>query len=169
MNSYLAAAFLAVLTVVAVTGIWYLWDLKKNKKRRKTEHFLKSMEQKNTIHLADGMWGRAGAAKAQRCHLEIWDVQKNTVLWKGILMGTLLIGRGEQQEFEKRLSLDCPEVSKNHCLLKDHGKFMTLEDLQSKNHTCLNNEPVTNEVKIESGDLLSVGPVKLQVFFAYSE
>ena len=187
---YLVAALLAVLLVGAVTGICYLWDTKRDRKKQKgtggkqslkaavngglplhsgkNEHFLKGIEQKNTFHIAARKRPSAQENQGQGYNLEIWNVQEGVIIWRGVLKDILLIGRGERQGMGEGLSLNCPEVSKNHCMLKNHGSCLVVEDLQSKNHTYLNHELVTKTAKVENGDLLCLGTVELQVFFTCS-
>ncbi len=62
-----------------------------------------------------------------------------------------------------------PSVSGTHCQLTFHdgAELVTVKDLGSRNGTSINNEPIpatAEAVKIEDGDLLTVGRYSFQYF-----
>jgi hypothetical protein len=61
------------------------------------------------------------------------------------------------------IALPDPFVSTHHALLAWREARWWLEDLNSKNGTTLNGEPVTRPVVVSGGDLIGVGRVKLRL------
>lgn len=61
------------------------------------------------------------------------------------------------------IPLPDPFVSTHHALLAWREARWWLEDLNSKNGTTLNGEPVTRPVVVSSGDLVGVGRVTLRL------
>lgn len=61
------------------------------------------------------------------------------------------------------IALPDPFVSTHHALLAWREARWWLEDLNSKNGTTLNGEPVTRPVVVSGGDLIGVGRVTLRL------
>ena len=55
------------------------------------------------------------------------------------------------------------EVSRRHCLLTPTGRGLLLRDLNSQNGTFVNALRVDDEVMLQSGDRLTIGPVSFEV------
>jgi predicted component of type VI protein secretion system len=55
------------------------------------------------------------------------------------------------------------EVSRRHCSLTPTGRGLLLRDLNSQNGTFVNALRVDDEVMLQSGDRLTVGPVSFEV------
>jgi pSer/pThr/pTyr-binding forkhead associated (FHA) protein len=55
------------------------------------------------------------------------------------------------------------EVSRRHCVLRVRDGYVTVEDLNSRNGTLLNGEPVQGRQVVRPGDRLRIGPVTLVV------
>jgi pSer/pThr/pTyr-binding forkhead associated (FHA) protein len=68
---------------------------------------------------------------------------------------------GRQENCKIRIASE--DVSKQHCRLKHKPDGLYLKDLGSRNGTFLNDQQVTEEVKIQPGDLLRVGPMTFLV------
>ncbi len=72
------------------------------------------------------------------------------------LAGTdCIIGRHEGC----KIRIASEEVSKQHCRLKHKEDGVYAKDLGSRNGTFLNDQPLMDEVKLNVGDLLRVGPM----------
>ena len=72
---------------------------------------------------------------------------------------TFLIGRVRDCD----LRLTCPTVSRTHCELILRGDYVAVRDLNSKNGTWVNDEPVVSEKQLFSGDRLRLGMCFLEV------
>lgn len=64
-----------------------------------------------------------------------------------------LIGRGEDCD----LCLHDPEISRHHCLLRFRGSEVVLSDLGSSNGTYINGHRLLSQIKLNTGDELSLG------------
>lgn len=58
-----------------------------------------------------------------------------------------------------KIRIASEDVSKQHCRLKHKPDGLYLKDLGSRNGTFLNDERITDEVKVKPGDLLRIGPM----------
>ena len=75
------------------------------------------------------------------------------------------IGRGKWADVD----LDFPTVSRSHAaLLRDHKGNWTLQPLQTKNGTRVNDKKVTTTVPVQTGDVIDLGGVGME-FYAISE
>ena len=54
-------------------------------------------------------------------------------------------------------------VSNEHALLTQRGQQWWIEDLNSSNGTLLNDIPLTNEVVLSAGDIITIGGTRLMV------
>lgn len=72
--------------------------------------------------------------------------------------GENILGR----EPDDGIRLDSPTVSRRHARITITGADATLEDLGSKNGTCLRGEPVSAVVPLIDGDEIRVGSVVLR-------
>jgi pSer/pThr/pTyr-binding forkhead associated (FHA) protein len=54
------------------------------------------------------------------------------------------------------------DVSRFHCAIARLGQQVLVRDLNSRNGTFLNEERVTGTVKVNEGDTLKIGPLRLQ-------
>ena len=72
---------------------------------------------------------------------------------------TCIIGR----ERDCDLRLTCPTVSRTHCELIIHDDYVAVRDLNSKNGTWVNDEPVVSERQLFSGDNLRLGTYFFEV------
>jgi DNA-binding winged helix-turn-helix (wHTH) protein len=57
--------------------------------------------------------------------------------------------------------IDAYSVSRQHARIRISGKSATLEDLESKNGTFLNGDPVKKPVRLADGDRIRLGTVEL--------
>jgi DNA-binding winged helix-turn-helix (wHTH) protein len=71
--------------------------------------------------------------------------------------GVSIVGRDP----EAAVFLDAPSVSRRHARLVLQGPRVLLEDLQSKNGTSLNGEPVHGVLELRDGDEIRLGSVQL--------
>ncbi len=72
---------------------------------------------------------------------------------------TIRMGRDPSNE----LILDIPNVSRFHAILTSSTSSLRVSDLSSTNGTFVNGHPVTAPVKLETGDVVDVGPAKLKI------
>ena len=70
-----------------------------------------------------------------------------------VMVPTFLIGRATDCD----LRLTCPTVSRTHCELIIRDDYVAVRDLNSKNGTWVNDEPVVSERQLSSGDKLGLG------------
>lgn len=68
---------------------------------------------------------------------------------------------GRHEDCKIRIASD--DVSKQHCRLKHKTDGLHAKDLGSRNGTFLNDELLTEEVLLKSGDMLRVGPMTFLV------
>jgi pSer/pThr/pTyr-binding forkhead associated (FHA) protein len=73
--------------------------------------------------------------------------------------GRVTIGRGTGADFV----LPDPAVSREHAAVWVEGVTVVVEDLGSSNGTWVNGERIEDAVRVGSGDVIQLGPVKLQV------
>ena len=88
---------------------------------------------------------RTGKQKGKKIRLSLTDV---------------VVGRDE----DCQIRLDTDDVSRRHCSLKPSPKGWLIQDLGSRNGTCVNGERIENETLLQHGDLLGIGPVEFQFF-----
>lgn len=82
-------------------------------------------------------------------------------------------GAGRQQEIERPtqvgrepglpITLEDPQVSRRHALIKPEGDALVVEDAGSRNGTFVNNDAIHAPRRLERGDTLRVGTTVLQV------
>ena len=78
------------------------------------------------------------------------------------LENTLQIGRSGGNGTTQVLVLDDPMVSKKHCMLYRRGDQILIQDLESTNHTYVNDFQIQGAVPITHGDRLSLGKSQYQ-------
>jgi pSer/pThr/pTyr-binding forkhead associated (FHA) protein len=54
------------------------------------------------------------------------------------------------------------DVSRFHCAVARMGRRVMVRDLKSSNGTFVNDQPVGGTVRVQDGDVLRIGPLKLQ-------
>lgn len=70
----------------------------------------------------------------------------------------ILVGRDDACQ----IRLSTPDVSRKHCLMKQDGKSWFIRDLGSQNGTFVNEAEVKEEVPLQPGDNIRIGPMILQ-------
>lgn len=78
------------------------------------------------------------------------------------------IGRtGSEQDGLVKLILPGDEkVSRNHCTIYESNGTLCLQDLNSSNHTYLNNSMIRSAVYLQNGDVIRVGDTQLRVQYS---
>jgi len=76
-----------------------------------------------------------------------------------IPVAQFVIGRDEGCQ----LRPSSPAVSKKHCAIEVKGDKVFVQDFGSTNGTFVNDEPVSGETEVVSGDKLVVGPLVFQI------
>ena len=76
--------------------------------------------------------------------------------------GSTLIGRGEHCD----ISLDDQAISLDHVEISRRGPSLMAEDLDSRNGTLVNGEPLTRQRRLRNGDVIQVGSHRLEVALA---
>jgi predicted component of type VI protein secretion system len=71
------------------------------------------------------------------------------------------IGRGKAND----IVLDDNQVSTNHCELVLENGEIRINDLRSTNGTWVNGVTIYGSRKLETGDVLTIGRVKLRILF----
>lgn len=99
--------------------------------------------------------------KADRFCAALKVFEQGTVMlaksaWK--VEDTVTIGRGE----ENHIVINDTVVSHEHaCIARQNNKYW-LADLNSTNGTLLNDQPVTEEVLLQNGDIIRIGTVSFK-------
>ena len=62
-----------------------------------------------------------------------------------------------------RIRLASSDVSRQHCILRKTEQGLFVRDLGSANGTFINEVPVHDEMLLEPGDVLRIGPMEMQV------
>lgn len=81
------------------------------------------------------------------------------------LTGCLDLGRGTWEETSFLHISENPMVSNRHCRILRENGAVYLEDLNSRNHTYLNNRKVAQRMQIKSGDIIALGPERFSITF----
>ena len=179
MSPYILAVILAILIIAAVTGGCCFISMRNHEGKKEEQrqgprrnmavkggvavnhqengYFLKNMQQINTIQLNI-------TARRKGWNLILRNVKTNEVLFQGSCSGELLLGRGQGAD-RRKVVLNDPEISKEHCVILDREDSLYLVDLQSKNHTYLNGKLVAGIEVLRTEDILFLGSMQIQVFF----
>ncbi len=59
-------------------------------------------------------------------------------------------------------------VSKLHCAIGRQAGHVIVRDLNSRNKTYINDEPISNVVRVQDGDILAVGPLQFKLALSES-
>jgi predicted component of type VI protein secretion system len=76
-----------------------------------------------------------------------------------IAEGTTVIGRGEHCD----VSLEDEAISADHLEISRRGPSLMAEDLDSRNGTLLNGEPLDSRKRVRDGDVLQAGDFRIEV------
>ena len=88
--------------------------------------------------------------------------------WVGPRVGEVLSISGYEPQVVGRssdadISIDHPKISRAHAWFLEDQEGWSVEDLQSKNGTSLNGEPVDSKRPLEEGDLLQFASFHFRV------
>lgn len=72
---------------------------------------------------------------------------------------TLRLGRDDSNE----MVLDIPNVSRFHAIFSSTGSKLRVSDLSSTNGTFVNGNPITAPVRLNTGDVVDIGPARLKI------
>lgn len=78
------------------------------------------------------------------------------------LESVLQIGRSSHDGECAKLVIEDPSVSKIHCVLYRRGEQILIQDMNSTNHTYVNEYRVDGAVQINHGDILTMGAARYQ-------
>lgn len=73
--------------------------------------------------------------------------------------GDVVVGR----DAECQIRLASSDVSRKHCIIRLEGETITVEDLESRNGTYVNDLLIKEKTELEQGDFLRVGPMVFRV------
>lgn len=76
--------------------------------------------------------------------------------------GTVRIGRGGSCD----ILIDDADASREHAVIRTHAGQATIEDLQSRNGTRVNGEPLSEPRVLAVGDVIEIGRRELEIFDA---
>jgi|GEM_PF-2248198 len=93
-------------------------------------------------------------------YLQLKDINNNRIFEKSFT-DEVIIGRDAQPN-NIVINYDT-SVSKSHCRIFVRDSRVTVEDLQSANHTYINEIIVNKDTDLVSGDIIKLGRVKLEV------
>ena len=71
----------------------------------------------------------------------------------------LIFGRGRKA----RVVIDDPKLSRKHCVFRDIDGVFHVQDLDSRNKTMLNGEPVLGVAPIRYGDWVEIGETRITI------
>ena len=101
-----------------------------------------------------------GTAEAMRGGRNVAGV-RCWIRWEGrdvpLAEGVNLLGR----DLGSAVRIDLPEISRRHASIVVGGAHATIEDLGSRNGTCVGDEPVTAPRRLRDGDAIRLGTVAL--------
>jgi DNA-binding winged helix-turn-helix (wHTH) protein len=112
-----------------------------------------------TVHRFGYAFLDADAAATPRTrHSPVWQARWHDRHDRRVELptGRHVIGRGDQQ-----VRVDDPSVSRAHGRIDVAPGGLTYEDLDSKNGSFLNGEPIDGIVDVRSGDVITVGTVEV--------
>ena len=73
--------------------------------------------------------------------------------------GEIYIGRDEACQ----IRIASHEISRRHCVIQDSPEVLTIQDLDSRNGTLVNDVPIDSRVTLKPGDVVRVGPMHFQI------
>jgi len=76
-----------------------------------------------------------------------------------VTVSEFLIGRGEECHLRPRSEA----VSREHCRIKVEPNQVLITDLNSKNGTVVNGEPIEGTLVLQAGDEIHIGPLEFQL------
>ena len=71
----------------------------------------------------------------------------------------VIVGRDEGCQ----IKLATDEISRKHCVFRSTTEGLWLRDLGSSNGTLVNDVPISEEVELDHGDTIQIGPMLFQV------
>lgn len=81
------------------------------------------------------------------------------------LAGSLELGRGMWEGSQFLHISENRMVSNRHCRILRENGIVYVEDLQSRNHTYLNNRQVVQRMRLKSGDIIALGTEQFRITF----
>ena len=92
--------------------------------------------------------GRRGRIVTGSCHGVVWQAREID-----LVEGDNVIGRGT----DCQVRIDLPDISRHHARIRIAGEAATIEDLGSKNGTCVGGKPVLGPTSLRDGAEIVVG------------
>ena len=92
------------------------------------------------------------------------SVDEETTQFSALLHDRIIIGRNSS-----KTHIAYPHnilIEEQHCELSYIDGNMYIEDLHSRSGTLLNNERITSKVPIQSGDIITLGEIKLKIIWS---
>lgn len=100
----------------------------------------------------------------------VWKIsfqnQQTGEMYKHRFSKRMWIGRVKMNQAEECLVIsNDAKISKNHCVLYEDKNTLFLADMNSRNHTWLNNRQVKTPTHLQNGDVIRVGDTWLRIEF----
>ncbi len=115
--------------------------------------------------------GREGAAGSFGCSIQMiaYLVVREGSKWRDVYRLTpgqvMTIGRAPTN----RIVLHDEVCSRHHCEVFQNGSSWKIRDLQSRNGTLIDGEPVVGEVELKPGQVIEIGPCELAFTYDLSQ
>lgn len=116
----------------------------------------------NTLEAEDGDQMPFDSSSIQKAvTISLKDIANDRVFVKQIT-DQVVIGRSENLSVTNYIALSYDHsISKEHCKIIKSGDEFYVEDLGSLNHTYVRNKEVTDQERIESGEIITIGQSQL--------
>ncbi|HEX6739421.1 MAG TPA: FHA domain-containing protein, partial [Vicinamibacteria bacterium] len=105
---------------------------------------------------------KAQGSSTSRARSSSLPVRRCRLAWSG---GRVTLGEGEHilgRSPDLDVYLNSPSVSRRHARLRISAKEVTLEDLGSKNGTYLHGERLESPARLQDGDELRLGSIRIK-------
>lgn len=105
------------------------------------------------------LWGDGAIRSSAAYNIVLTDVKSPSKTYQIPIYNTVVLGRSKECDvvFDSEKS-----VSRKHCEIRNNGGTFYIRDLQTSNHTYLNDSMVLNEVEIISGNIIKMGNLELR-------
>jgi len=112
----------------------------------RTPHFIRTSHRHGYAFEGDVRTDRNAAAAWLVSDATRWRLQR----------GDNVVGRDPASE----VWIDAPSISRRHACIRMHDETILVEDLQSKNGTCVGDTRITQPMAVRPGDTLQFGAVR---------
>ena len=170
----------AIIGGAAVIGILLGWMIRRNQDKAQ-DSIYKHVSVRNGVNVLDKSYGSkkgnhfdnpndnkgtvlANGNRRMRCVLEITNMGTGEV-YTYQLTDKLRIGRSKGKPgYEEKLVLPLDsQISRDHCMIMLDKNGLIIQDLNSHNHTFVNDQKIITSTPLKPGDVITVGFTRLKV------